>query len=362
MAESSIIYRVLGLMSGTSLDGLDMAYVQFWEEGQDWKFKLGPAVSLDYSDEWRTRLNKSVSLSGLELSLLDREYGRWLGKQAKSFLDEHQLAVDFIASHGHTVFHQIDKQLTVQIGHGQELATASGHQVICDFRTKDVVLGGQGAPLVPIGDELLFRTYDFCLNLGGISNVSFRLDGNRVAYDIGLANMLPNYLTRQIGLNYDAGGKMASSGELNQSLFNELNALPYFDLPFPKSTGYEWFEDEVIPIVDNYAQLPMQDRLCTASYHIAYQVARSVKLHAEHPNMTLWVTGGGAKNNFMIQKLREYLGNSIEVIVPGADLIEFKEAIVFALMGVLQKNGEVNCLSSVTGASVDNSGGVVYWS
>lgn len=352
---------MIGLMSGTSLDGLDMAHVTLTKENNAWQFELGPAESIDYSDKWRNRLKESVNQSGLELTLLDREYGRWLGAEVTDFIKRHQLEVDFIASHGHTVYHQIDKKLTLQIGHGQELATFTGQQVICDFRTKDVVLGGQGAPLVPIGDELLFGAYDYCLNLGGISNVSFRHEGKRKAYDIGLVNMLLNYLTHQIGLPYDAGGKMAASGSLNQDLFNELNSLPYYQESFPKSTGYEWFTEEVVPIVDRYVHLSMQDRLCTGVHHITYQVAQSVKTHSEGTDERLWATGGGAKNDFLVETLRTYLGGAVEVIIPKVDLIEFKEAIVFALMGVLRERGEFNCLRSVTGASKDNSGGVVYW-
>lgn len=361
MADSSNRYRVVGLMSGTSLDGLDMAYVEFWKEDQGWQFDLGPAKSLDYSDKWRFQLKESVDLSGLELSLLNREYGKWLGEKTRDFIDLNRLKVDFIASHGHTVYHQIDKALTLQIGHGQALATASGQKVICDFRTKDVVLGGQGAPLVPIGDQLLFGEYDYCLNLGGISNISFLHEGKRVAYDIGLVNMLLNYLTQQIGLAYDAGGGMAASGKLNAAFFQELNGLPYFKETFPKSTGYEWFLEEVVPIVDRFSDLPMEDRLCTGVHHITFQIAESVKSHNQQVGELLWATGGGAKNDFLIQTLSNYLGNHVEVVIPDVSLIEFKEAIVFALMGVLREREEANCLYSVTGAKHDNSGGVVYW-
>lgn len=354
-------YQVIGLMSGTSLDGLDMAYVTLTKENEGWQFELGPAESIDYSDEWRNRLKESVNQSGIGLTLLDREYGRWLGAKTSDFIQRHQLEVDFIASHGHTVFHQIDKKMTLQIGHGQELASLTGQKVICDFRTKDVVLGGQGAPLVPIGDELLFSEYDYCLNLGGISNVSFRHEGKRMAYDIGLVNMLLNYLTHQIDLPYDAGGQLAASGNLNQAFFKELNSLSYYQESFPKSTGYEWFVEEVIPIVDRYAHLSMEDRLCTGVHHITYQVAAAVKSHSQRAGERLWATGGGAKNDFMIKTLGAYLGESVAVIIPSVDLIEFKEAIVFALMGVLRERGESNCLSSVTGASSDNSGGVNYF-
>ena len=346
-------------MSGTSLDGLDIAYCSFEKKLGQWHFDLLQSEFVAYTDEFRARLKQSVNLSAIDLLVLNNQYGEWLGQRAKSFVDRYQLEVDFIASHGHTVFHQIDKQLTYQIGNGQVLANASGQKVICDFRALDVSLGGQGAPLVPIGDKLLFADYDFCLNLGGISNVSFDYQGERIAFDIAPVNMLLSYALRATGLPYDDGGRIAKEGTLNEGLFDALNALQYYKLPFPKSLGYEWFVEEVVPILNQF-ELPFADLLCTGVHHIAFQIASSLG-HYTHPGAKMLVTGGGVKNHFLIEILRSYLKDEIEVVIPSSEIIDFKEAIVFAFMGVLRDRGEINSLKSVTGAVKDGSGGVVFY-
>jgi len=227
-------------MSGTSLDGLDLAYCHIWQEGTNWKFKIGETKSISYTKEMQDKLKNSIFLTADELLIFHNSYGTWLGNEAKKFIDENDLVLEAIASHGHTTHHQPENGLTFQIGSGQHLANASGQKVICDFRTNDVALGGEGAPLVPIGDQLFFGAYDFCLNLGGISNVSFEKDGQRIAYDIGLANMVLNHITRKNGLDYDEGGQLARSGSVNSGMFERLNALEYYKLPIPKSIGYEW--------------------------------------------------------------------------------------------------------------------------
>ncbi len=301
---------------------------------------------------------QAIKLSALDLLLFNNEYGKWLGEQLKYFIKAAKVQVDFVASHGHTVFHQPDKGVTYQIGAGQEIARVSGLKTICDFRSKDVSLGGQGAPLVPVGDKYLFSDYDFCLNLGGISNVSFDHNGERVAYDIGLANMLLNYITNKIDLPYDEGGRLAESGMLDEDLFKRLNTLAYYQQPFPKSTGYEWFSEEVMPIIEASDQ-PLENKLCTAVHHIAFTVADDIKRFAKNESRVL-VTGGGAQNTFLIEVLRNYLSGSVKVVIPSNEIIEFKEAMIFAFLGVLKSRNEVNGLRSVTGASVDSCGGVVY--
>lgn len=352
-------YKVIGLMSGTSLDGLDIAYCSFEKKLGQWHFDLLQSEFVAYTDEFRARLKESVNLSAIDLLVLNNQYGEWLGQRTKRFLDQHQLEVDFIASHGHTVFHQVDKQLTYQIGNGQVLANASGQKVICDFRALDVSLGGQGAPLVPIGDKLLFADYDFCLNLGGISNVSFDHLDERIAFDIAPVNMLLSYILKSTGLPYDDGGSIAKEGKLNKELFEALNALPYYQLPFPKSLGYEWFVGEVVPILNRF-NLPIVDLLCTSVHHIAFQIATCLGNHA-YPGVKMLITGGGVKNHFLIETLRSYLKEDIEVVIPSSEIIDFKEAIVFAFMGVLRDRSEINSLRSVTGANKDASGGVVFY-
>ena len=239
------------------------------------------------------------------------------------------------------------------------MANASGHKVVCDFRTNDVALGGQGAPLVPIGDSLFFGQYSFCLNLGGISNVSFESKGKRIAYDIGLANMILNHITRKIGMDYDASGKMARSGTLNPDMLRRLNSLEYYLLPHPKSIGYEWFVEEVAPIVDSTDD-STENLLHTAIHHICEKVALQIDRNVKKAYRTLFVTGGGALNEFLIETLQEKLGTGTKVVTPSKTLIEFKEALVFALMGVLRLEQEINVLRSVTGAKRDSSSGVLY--
>ncbi|MEM7107771.1 MAG: anhydro-N-acetylmuramic acid kinase [Bacteroidota bacterium] len=351
-------YNMIGLMSGTSLDGLDIAYCEFALQDGKWQFDLKASRHIGYSDEMRIRLKEAIDLSALDLLELNTSYGSWLGENVKDFIQLFDARADYIASHGHTVHHQPERGITFQLGDGQQLANVSGLTVIGDFRSKDVSLGGQGAPLVPIGDKYLFPGYDFCLNLGGISNISFDKEGKRIAYDIGLANILLNYLTVQIDLTYDQGGQIAASGTLNKSLFQELNDLAYYKLPFPKSTGYEWFVEAVIPLLKS-STISTRDKLCTSVHHIAYSIAREVKKVSRRKSQML-VTGGGAKNHFLVSRLREYLGELVTVHIPPVDIIDYKEAIVFGLLGTLRLRNEVNCLSSVTGASRDSTGGIIY--
>lgn len=346
-------------MSGTSLDGLDLAYCHIWQEENSWKFDIVNTKSISYSKEMREKLKNSILLPADELLILHNSYGTWLGEQAKEFINENNLEVAVIASHGHTTHHRPESGMTFQIGSGQHLANTCGQKVICDFRTNDVAMGGQGAPLVPIGDRLLFGQYDFCLNLGGISNISFEKNGKRIAYDIGLANMILNHITRENGLDYDAGGQMARSGTVNSAMLEKLNSLNYYKLPIPKSIGYEWFVEEVAPIVEGTDD-SMENLLCTGIHHICEQVALQIKTNSEKQKNTLFVTGGGALNDFLIETLQKKLGEVAQVATVEKQLIEFKEAVVFALMGVLRLENKINILSSVTGAKQDSSSGVVY--
>lgn len=352
-------YRILGLMSGTSLDGLDLAYCHILYDGTSWAFRIEQATSVSYTLEMQNRLKDSIYLSADKLLRFHNEYGTWLGEQARIFIDKNQLAIDCIASHGHTTHHQPENGFTFQIGSGQHMANTSGCKVVCDFRTNDVALGGQGAPLVPIGDQLFFNAYDFCLNLGGISNISFEKNGQRLAFDIGLANMVLNHITRKNGLDYDKGGKLAQSGQVNVPMLDKLNDLEFYRMPHPKSIGYEWFVEQVAPIVDDTAD-SMENLLCTAVHHIAQQVAFQIKENSTKSKTSVLVTGGGALNVFLIGTLSNTLGQTAEVVVPSKQLIEFKEALVFALMGALRLDNKINVLCAVTGASNDSSSGVLF--
>jgi len=353
-------YYVIGLMSGTSLDGLDIAYCHMFKEDGLWKFKILKTSSINYNSSFQEKFKNAIHLSSEEFLLFHNEYGSWLGSQVKHFVNTHQLTIDFISSHGHTIFHQPEKGFTYQIGSGQHIANITGIKVISDFRTNDVALGGQGAPLVPIGDQSFFAAYDFCLNLGGISNISFEKEDKRIAYDISPANMLLNYSIQKIGKTYDEGGITAAKGTINSKLLSQLNSLSYYQLPIPKSLGYEWFENEIIPLVENCTDT-VENILYTSVYHITEQIALDVLKNKKKEKASLLVTGGGAKNTFLINTLQDKLGTSVKVIVPDTVLIDFKEALIFAFMGVLRDRNEINCLASVTGAKRDSSSGVIYF-
>ncbi|PKV50135.1 anhydro-N-acetylmuramic acid kinase [Aquimarina sp. MAR_2010_214] len=351
-------YTVIGLMSGTSLDGLDIVCCSFEKKNDTWIFSIIDTDSIDYDIRFKEQLKNTVHLEPTALLAFHNEYGNWLGNQVKKFMSQNKIHVDFIASHGHTVFHQPEIGLTYQIGSGQHLANACEQKVICDFRTNDVALGGQGAPLVPIGDQLLFDQYDFCLNLGGISNISFNNERKRIAYDISPANMLLNFICSAIDKTYDKGGKIAKTGILNPTLLDTLNDLSYYTLPFPKSLGYEWFVEKMIPII-NHTQDSAENLLHTAVHHITTQIANAIK-KTKHKDSSVLVTGGGAKNDFLIELLQQKLDGFATVIIPSEEIIDFKEALIFAFMGVLRDRNEINCLQSVTGARKDSSSGVIY--
>lgn len=351
--------KIVGLMSGTSLDGLDLVYCHIWKATEGWTFEIKQTKSIPYSPKMHEELKRAILRSAEDLLELNATYGTWLGEQTKAFIVEHDLEVDCVASHGHTTHHRPEKGFTFQIGSGQHLANACGKKVVCDFRTNDVALGGQGAPLVPIGDRLFFDQYDFCLNLGGISNISFEKEGLRLAYDIGLANMILNHITQKQGLSYDGGGQLARKGRSNPEMLSALNALEYYRLPFPKSIGYEWFVEKVIPIVDSTSD-SMENLLNTSIHHICEQITLQIKANTKKPKNTLLVTGGGALNDFLIDTLQKKLGDSVEVVIPSKIIIEFKEALVFALMGALRLDHDINVLCSVTGAKRDSSSGVVF--
>lgn len=353
-------YKVIGLMSGTSLDGLDIAYCHIWKSSVKWEFEIIRTHSIEYSSHMREDLKNAIHLSAENLLELNTKYGIWLGQKTKDFITNYKLEVDFVASHGHTTHHRPEKGFTYQIGSGQYLANESGHHVVCDFRNNDVALGGQGAPLVPIGDSLFFNEFEFCLNLGGISNISFEKESKRVAYDVGLANMVLNHITEKIDLAYDKGGQLASKGFSNNSLLKELNGLDYYKLPFPKSTGYEWFVEKVVPILNKYDD-GIENMLHTCIHHLCEQVSIQIMANLRKSENTLFVTGGGALNDFMMNVLRDKLEPIVKVHIPPKKLIEFKEALVFALMGVLKMENEVNVLSTVTGASRDSINGVSYF-
>ncbi|WP_165733015.1 anhydro-N-acetylmuramic acid kinase [Polaribacter sp. 20A6] len=344
---------IIGLMSGTSLDGIDLVYVKFDKENYQ-NFDIIHSKTVSYSKEWKATLQDAIHFSSDDLKVLDVDYGKLLGKEITAFVDEFQIEkIDFIASHGHTVLHQPENGITLQVGGGQTIADATGQKVICDFRTQDVNLGGQGAPLVPIGDELLFSDYDYCLNLGGFSNISFHEDGKRIAYDVCPVNIVLNKYAKELGFEYDDKGQIAANGTYLMQLESDLRLLDYYQQQPPKSLGLEWVQKEIFPRLESEKRKP-EDLLRTFTDHVAWALAEVLP-----ENARVLVTGGGAFNEYLINKVKEE--KEIDLIVPNQQLINFKEALIFAFLGLLKSEGKVNCLSSVTGASKDHSSGEVFY-
>ena len=351
-------YKVLGMMSGTSLDGVDLAYCHFKLDKGNWDFRIEAAGTVPYNNQWKNRLAGAHLLSGRELLDLDIEYGNFLGELARDFCKKGSFDPGIIASHGHTVFHQPDKGITLQVGNGSAMAVKSDVPVVHDFRSLDVSFGGQGAPLVPVGDRLLFRDYDICLNLGGFSNVSFEKGGQRVAFDISPCNIVLNRYANEIELDFDDGGRNARGGSLNDELLGKLNGLEYYRKKGPKSLGREWLEREFYPVVDSF-NLPVDVILRTLTEHIAGRIAQVIAERGVPDASKILITGGGAGNSFLLERISDNAGMYLEI--PDPLLIDFKEALVFAFLGILRSRREVNTLSSVTGATMDSSGGVICY-
>lgn len=349
-------YNVLGVMSGTSLDGMDLAHIQFTISNGRWDFAIGQAATVPYTQQWVERLRDAVGYSPGELAKLNTEYTQLAGGIIKWFVAKNRITgLDAVCAHGHTILHQPGRGITLQIGNLPEIAALAGQTVVCDFRVQDVQLGGQGAPLVPVGDRLLFGRYDYCLNLGGFSNISFEEDGRRIAFDICPVNTVLNHYAQLLGHEYDNGGTIARGGRVISELAAALDALDFYAQPYPKSLGFEFVRQTVLPLIDSYAAAP-RDKLHTFVKHIAGQIAKVMLYKGKG---SLLVTGGGAYNSFLIECLQDLLPNA-DIVVPDDKTIQYKEALIFALLGVLKLRGEVNALASVTGARHDHSSGCIY--
>ena len=345
-------HNIIGLMSGSSLDGIDLVDVDFWNDGK-WHFEIVAKENYDYDDEWKRRLSDAFYYDNNQLKNIDYQYGTFLGQVTKRFIDKYNLHPEIVASHGHTIFHRPLEHYTLQIGDGQALADACGVTVINDFRTEDVLKGGQGAPLVPIGDKLLFSDYPICLNIGGIANVSYDVDDQRIAYDICIANQALNYLAGRLGLGFDRDGLIARSGTIDSQLITTLNSHPFYSLKYPKSLGREFFEENIKPLLENRDDI--SDMMATFVEHIAMQIAKSIDSQLISQ---LLITGGGAKNKFLVERIQAHIKH--KVVVPSTDIIDYKEALVFAFLGLLRNRNEINVLKSVTGSDSDSSSGKIF--
>jgi anhydro-N-acetylmuramic acid kinase len=358
-----MVYKVIGLMSGSSLDGLDIAHVQLEEVRGQWGYQFLHTDCISYPAEWITRLQQAANISVGDFLKLNTAYGRYLGEQVNGFITknsiEHQ--VHFIASHGHTVFHEPGNYTTFQLGDGASIAAVTKLPVISDLRSLDVALGGQGAPIVPIGDKLLFGTYDYLLNIGGIANITVYQHGNPVAFDICAANQVLNTLAMREGKPMDENGEMAATGKLLGDVLDNLNDSDYYKLLPPKSLSNEAARSMVFPKLLE-SEHSTADLLHTVCVHIAQQVAAAVgqSPHGKE-KATLLATGGGAFNTFLMQQLQHTLAPlDVEIVIPGDDVIQYKEALVMALIGTLRWREETNVLSSVTGAVKDSCGGALW--
>jgi anhydro-N-acetylmuramic acid kinase len=347
-------YHVIGIMSGTSLDGVDLAECIFEIQNERWIYSIINAETVSYSDNWKKRLSNASELNAFDFVLLQKEYGGLLSEFISGFILKYNATPDFISSHGHTVFHKPDLGITCQIGDGAVMAARLNMQVVCDFRSVDVALNGQGAPLVPIGDELLFSEYFFRLNLGGIANISYKENGKTIAFDICPFNMALNYLAEQLGCDFDESGIFASKGVINHELLVHLSELDFFKSLPPKSLGREWFDAFFQPILDSYS-ISVNDKLRTVAELIAVQIGKATETAQKQK---ILVTGGGTFNKFVLSLIQKKSKNKI--ITTDPKIINFKEALIFGFLGVLRMRGQYNCLSSVTGALRDSVGGCIY--
>jgi anhydro-N-acetylmuramic acid kinase len=359
-------YKVIGLMSGSSLDGLDMAYVHFEETAGKWSFEIRSTGFVPYLSTLRERLSGATGLPAKDYLLLHIEFGHFLGASVNTFMEDNGLAyqVQIIASHGHTSFHIPEKKITAQLGDGAAIAAITGIHTITDFRNADVALGGQGAPVVPIGEKLLFEGYDLFLNLGGIANISAKFP-EPAGFDVCPANRILNLLSADTEKGYDDDGRLAAKGSVHEALLEKLNQLPYYQQPFPKSLSNDFGLKEIFPIIEK-AKLSREDALRTYVEHIVIQISMAVRqlllIKRGSPGpLKLLITGGGAHNSYLVDRLKsELTPEHIEVIVPSRELVDFKEALIIALMGVLRWREEENVLFSVTGASRNNIGGAIW--
>jgi anhydro-N-acetylmuramic acid kinase len=341
-------------MSGTSLDGVDLAHCTFTEEADIYSFTIGACETIAYPEVWLNRLMTLPNATAIEYAETHTAYGRYLGELTRDFINRYNLSTDFVSSHGHTIFHNPAKHYTSQIGEGAAIAAACGLPVVCDFRTGDVAAGGQGAPLVPVGDELLFAQYDYCLNLGGFANISMQVNDRRIAFDVSPANIVLNHYALRLGKKYDKNGEIAATGIIHNELLQTLNNLGYYNLKPPKSLGREWIEQEFLPLVTPYNISP-GDALCTFCEHIALQITACLE---KDQQKRMLVTGGGAFNTFLISRIA---ANTVtQLVLPDPETINYKEALVFAFLGLLRMQSKPNSLATVTGAAKNVSGGAVY--
>jgi len=356
-----MLYKAIGVMSGSSLDGLDIVFAQFEETGGTWTFHIEKAACYPFSLEWELHLKSATRLMALDYQLLHVNFGHHIGQRVNEFIKENELEykVALISSHGHTSFHHPEKGMTAQLGDGAAIAAETSLPVVSDLRAMDLAFGGQGAPIVPMGEKKLFADYAGFLNIGGIANISVNEEEYR-AFDVCPANRVMNMVCNQIDLAFDEDGNMAKHGRVNHKILHDLNELEYYKQPFPKSLANEFGTETIYPMLQHSGML-QSDALRTYVEHIAVQLHAAF---AEFPSLKggkVLVTGGGAFNKFLIERIRYYIRDlNIELVIPEPELIMYKEALIMALLGVLRWREEETVLSSVTGARKASVGGALW--
>ncbi len=354
-----MLYRAIGVMSGSSLDGLDIVFVEFDESAGEWKYKIKAAACYEYEAGWLKRLEHATGLDAYNYLLLHTAYGKYIGQKINRFIEENQLKeVQLIATHGHTAFHSPENNMTAQLGDGAAIAATTGINTVSDLRALDMAFGGQGAPIVPMGEKWLLNGYQYFLNIGGIANISINNESEYIAFDVCPANRVLNMLANDAGKKYDAGGEMAAKGSINNDLLARLNALDYYSLKYPKSLSNNFGTDTVYPLIKSF-QLSHADALRTFVEHIAIQISKTIPVGNKEGK--LLVTGGGVHNTFLVERIKAVLkSHKVEIVVPGKETIDYKEALVMAFLGVLRIREENTVLNSVTGALKSSVGGA-FW-
>lgn len=349
-------------MSGSSLDGVDIIFTELNEKAGKWEFEILNSDCISYTKNWEEKLKNAVSLPAYDYQRLHSEYGHYLGELINSFIAKNNLhhQVHLIASHGHTTFHDPENKMTHQLGDGAAIAAITRLAVVCDLRALDVALGGQGAPIVPMGEKLLFHNHKFFLNIGGIANVSIHNENDSIAFDVCPANRVLNMLAAEEGLSYDKGGHLASKGNVHDLLYERLNQEDFYKLGGPKSLPNSFGTEIIFPMIDSF-QISTADKLATFVEHIAFQVKESLKPYTKNEGQPLLITGGGAYNTFLTERILSHLTKiNFTINLPTAEIIENKEALIMALLGILRLREEYTVDSSVTGADSSSIGGALW--
>ncbi len=357
-----MLYKVIGLMSGSSLDGLDIVFAELQEIAGNWNYEIVAADCIEYDEAWQDKLRLATEMNARDYQLLHADYGRFIGLKINEFIEANnlQLKINLVSSHGHTTFHLPEKKMTHQLGDGAAIASVTRLPVVSDLRALDVAFGGQGAPIVPMGEKLLFPDYNYFLNIGGIANLSVRSENEIIAFDIGAANRILNMLAGEKSLPYDDEGNLSAAGKIHDGLLEKLNSLEYYTLNYPKSLANSFGTDTVFPIIKSFA-INTEDALATYTEHLSIQIKNSLHQFAKEEKQNIFITGGGAFNTFLIERMKQYLEEiNFEIHIPPVDVVKYKEALIMALLGILRWREQYTVLASVTGAVRNSIGGALW--